>query len=144
MRIGFIFIILFIYKIAICQSVDSLKKDKLTDTHLKPWIYKEYTIFFKTKNDDTILQKYYKRSGEVLVFNKYVKFKNGWALYFSNGILKEFGDFENKYKFYQFLNRNYYLSRKFHVQIKKGKWEYYNDDGNLIKQEFYENGKVLQ
>ena len=75
-----------------------------------------------------------------------------------NGKIKEKGEY-SKRRFFEFRNKEFYrkwlndgegyignyaviLNQR--VKIKNGKWKYFDEAGNLIKEEIYNNGKLIE
>ena len=78
--------------------------------------------------------------------------------FYPNGKIKEKGSF-SKRRFFEFRNEESYnlwqkkgerylnkystiLSER--VKVKNGKWEYFNEEGDLIKVEIYDDGKLIE
>lgn len=120
------------------SSYKSYREENIRGSYLQGKYYSYY------ENGQTMWKGRYKKDGKV----------GTWIEYYEDGKLKSIGGFnedikpivircENvrdlKREYPELLSFDFYMP--YVLNFKSGKWEYYDDMGKLIKEEFYEKGK---
>ena len=123
------------------SSYKSYREGTLYGSYLQGKYYSYY------ENGQIIWKGKYKKDGKIGI----------WSEYYEDGKLKSIGNFnedikpiEVTYKNVSDLKREYpdLLNFDFYMpyvlNFKSGEWKYYDNEGRVIKKEFYEKGKLVK
>lgn len=106
-------------------------------------VFTDYYSFASNKRGDTIFQRHYKTDCTITVEKIYVRRNKKWVAYYPSGNIKEEGSFKHPYDLFKFYKRDYFRYRKFRVMIKYSHWIYFKENGEIIKEEYYDPDKKI-